>query len=385
MRVDLEYLLHINRNSGYDMSDTFIDDDDAVQGLAITNKKGLFYVGKGDVKTMDDEEEEEEESDVEQEVVQKKPRKRKEKAGESTSDSEDSEPVRMTGAPPMGRMTGAPPTKKVSLMKRPSPTTPKASEDKKKSSESTSASEDEPPPKKKAVEVITINSTPSVSASASAASTSEEASGAAGPSGANPPKAAAPAPTTSGASGASGASIPSPIKDSRENVTAVITNMFTHLNKKGKEFQKLPKGTKLDSATVDEIREFFRIPIHHKIERFNVENLKNAVSNIFGMTVEGLNEYLNAPPVVHVKKEPVAEPVTVSAADWKLTKADLPTWNDVDIGNMTTIVKSWRSMKQFSTSVITSWLKEVNQSKMNPDLARQKLWVFFFRIFLFKN
>uniref|UniRef100_A0A1I7UZG5 HUN domain-containing protein n=1 Tax=Caenorhabditis tropicalis TaxID=1561998 RepID=A0A1I7UZG5_9PELO len=59
IHVNLDELQHYNRNAGYDEDDDFIDDSEVVEDGRFSYKKGRFYMGKGEVKEMDEIEEEE--------------------------------------------------------------------------------------------------------------------------------------------------------------------------------------------------------------------------------------------------------------------------------------------------------------------------------------
>ncbi|CAI2349319.1 unnamed protein product [Caenorhabditis sp. 36 PRJEB53466] len=380
LRVNLDHIQYLNRNCGYDMDDEFIDDTEAVDDMNMTAKKGRFYVGKGEVKAMDDVDEEEEESEEEElevEVQQRKPRgpyKKKEKEG--SSDSEPEPPVRMTGQAPTARMTGAPPTKK---MKRPSPPAAKI--------------EPTPPPeKKKKVETeekrpepSRIPSVVSVASTSSTAASSVIIESPTKPAPVAPSSFSSSTPSTSSSllasstTKASAAAVmakkidnilkkptppTTPSKDS--NVASIITSKYSQLAEKGKMF-KAAGMKSVDATTKQEFKDLIRIAKHHNLEKANIENLVTTISMAFGLSTQELVKLVEVNETVSVKKEP-------EVSEWRLTAADVPFMTDADIANMTTLVKSWRSKKQLPNVVLTAWLKDVNQGRLNVDRARQRLF-----------
>ncbi|CBB16282.1 Hpc2-related domain-containing protein [Caenorhabditis elegans] len=428
LRVNLDQLQHFNRKCGYDMDDDFIDDTEIVDDEPTTSKKGGFYVGKGDVKDSNDEdEEEEEETDVEesiQEVPKKvKIRKIKEKSGEksskssdssssSSSDSEDAAgPPRMTGAPPSIRMVSsssslkklpAPrkpspppavePTRSVEIIEKPEKTEKPAEKrktaattsalepaEKKKKPDSSSSSEeiilidDNAPAAKKQPESAQKGST-TVTMSAKKICKQQEEIAKQKPSSSSvtPSKPAAPTAST-------------PKKEEIGTLETFLKNIFANLDAKGKLYQEKKLKT-FDTETLKEITTFIDVMKHHKTEKVNMEPLIYSLAKSFGMTTQEVMKQVEQE--ISSKKATTPKPSTnavlstissqksleKNAADWKLTQTDLPTMGEKDIQMLTTIVRSWKSKKEISNSMVTGWLKDVNQLKMNADQARKKFF-----------
>ncbi|EGT31709.1 hypothetical protein CAEBREN_29519 [Caenorhabditis brenneri] len=383
IRINLDELQHYNRNCGYDMDDDFIDDTEAVDDGNFSSRKGRFYVGKGDVKDMNDLDDDDEESEEEEVIPEKPPKKKKfmqpppqkkdkekngvEKPSRSSSDSDseaEEQPVRrMAGAPPSKRLLAPPPAKK-------DPTPPKTMEPAKKkpsppavSSSSSQSSDivcldDEPPVKKQKLP------------EKPAPSTSSESNGSSGSSAA-PPKG-----NNKGCAvtllakqickqqeelkkkdtATSSASTDSSLM---ETLKALRIKLSESLVKKGKIYQE--KGLKsFDDATLIELFQYVELLKHQK----SSENLELSIQHVaqsFGLTG------------AEVLKRMETTNMTDSL-EWKLTQADLPFLTDAEINSISAQVKAWRSTKEITNSVLTKWLKEVNQQKMNADQARNKLF-----------
>ncbi|KAF1762873.1 hypothetical protein GCK72_011136 [Caenorhabditis remanei] len=432
IRVNLDEIQHMNRNCGYDMDDDFIDDTEAVDDTNFVSKKGGFYAGKGNVKDLQDliEEEEESEDDdddvIVPEVSKPKKKKIKEKTSTTTATSSDSEPevVRMTGAPPTARMTGAPPSKRF----RPSPPTkeptpppgikaidspvvvkkkapPPAPEVILSSTSSTSSDiiclDDEPPVKKKAPEVQKTSTSSEVNGVAMknqnpmtttmmakkiikqqeetinnkkpSAVPSSSKTASAGPT--TPSKPDASLLTLSSSSSQSKPTTSQPPPTSTKPVvsqTVQITSLFEKISKKGKSYREKNLKT-FDPETLSDIATIMESIRSLKKEKIDMGPVITTIANSFGMTTEEVTKQVER--AATIQKKP-AEPLEKlkkprdSEIDWKLSKTDLPHMEEPEIAMMTTIVGSWRSKKQLTNSMISGWLKEVREKKMNTDDAR---------------
>ncbi|EFO90104.1 CRE-PQN-80 protein [Caenorhabditis remanei] len=431
IRVNLDEIQHMNRNCGYDMDDDFIDDTEAVDDTNFVSKKGGFYAGKGNVKDLQDliEEEEESEDDdddvIVPEVSKPKKKKIKEKTSTTTATSSDSEPevVRMTGAPPTARMTGAPPSKRF----RPSPPTKEPTPPpgikaidspvvvKKKapppvpevilsSTSSTSSDiiclDDEPPVKKKAPEVQKTSTSSEVNGVAMknqnsmtttmmakkiikqqeeminnkkpSAVPSSSKTAPAGPT--TPSKPDAALLTLSSSSSQSKPTTSQPPTSTKPVVsqTVQITSLFEKISKKGKSYRDKNLKT-FDPETLSDIATIMESIRSLKKEKIDMGPVITTIAKSFGMTTEEVTKQVER--AATIQKKP-AEPLEKlkkprdSEIDWKLSKTDLPHMEEPEIAMMTTIVGSWRSKKQLTNSMISGWLKEVREKKMNTDDAR---------------